>query len=279
MIPRSHAKAKDSALLASKDFYLWYNQIPSTFNAQSYADPNAVMVGLRAYSIEPGFNAPVDKWSFGVLKTDWNQLSGGFGSVNNTSSTGDFGLSVFFRVEGDLRVKLVERLSPAGLAGIQRSWRITKINGNTNMTTTNSTFIVNNVFYSATSTFTFVKPDGTSVDITLNATTYPQQTVYLDTIYNIGSKTIGYMVLNSFLGDTSEIYSDFARVMNNFASQNVSDIVIDLRYNGGGYVSVQEKLADYLAPASANGSVMMKETYNDKHQDYNTTLYFRKQAL
>ena len=64
--------------------------------------------------------------------------------------------------------------------------------------------------------------------------------------------------------------------MNNFASQNVSDIVIDLRYNGGGYVSVQEKLADYLAPASANGSVMMKETYNDKHQDYNTTLYFNK---
>ena len=64
--------------------------------------------------------------------------------------------------------------------------------------------------------------------------------------------------------------------MNNFSSKNVTDIVIDLRYNGGGYVSVQEKLADYLAPSSANGGVMMKETYNDKHQDYNATLYFRK---
>ena len=138
-------------------------------------------------------------------------MSGGFGSVNNTSSTGDFGLSVFFRVEGDLRVKLVERLSPAGLAGIQRGWRITKINGNTNITTGNADFIVTNVYNMANnSTFTFTKPDGTSVDITLNATTYPQQTVYLDTVYNIGSKTIGYMVLNSFLGDTSKIYSDFA---------------------------------------------------------------------
>ena len=73
---------------------------------------------------------------------------------------GDFGFSVFFRVEGDLRVKLVERLSPAGLAGIQRGWRITKINGNTNIKISNADFIVNNVFYSATSTFTFVKPDG-----------------------------------------------------------------------------------------------------------------------
>ena len=270
------SQARDSALLASKDFYLWYTQIPATFNAQSYSDPNAVMVALRAYSIEPGFNAPVDRWSFGVLKTDWNQLSGGIGSANGTASDGDFGLSVFFRVDGDLRVKLVERLSPAGIAGIQRGWRITKINGNTDITTGNSTFIVNNVYYSATSTFTFTKPDGTSVDISLNATTYPQQTVYLDTVYNIGSKTIGYMVLNSFLGDTSEIFSDFQRVMNNFSSKNVSDIVIDLRYNGGGYVSVQEKLADYLAPSSANQGLMMKETFNDKHQDYNTTLYFNK---
>src|SRR4029078_13092412 len=52
--------------------------------------------------------------------------------------------------------------------------------------------------------------------------------------------------------------------------------VIDLRYNGGGYVSVQEKLADYLAPNSANGKVMMRETYNDKHQNNNATLYFNK---
>ena len=270
------AIVKDSTLLESKDVYLWYNQIPSSFNAQNYVDPNAEMVGIRAYSMEPGFSAPVDKWSFGVLKTDWNQLSGGIGSANNISSTGDFGLGAFFRINDDLRVKLVEKLSPAGLAGIQRGWKITKINGNTNMTTANSTFIVNSIYYSPNSSFTFIKPDGTSVDISLTATTYPQQTVYLYTVYNVGSKTIGYMVLNSFLGDTSKINSDFQRVMSNFATQNVSDIVIDLRYNGGGYVSVQEKLADYLAPSSANGKVMMKETYNDKHTNYNTTLYFNK---
>lgn len=269
-------QAKDSALLSSRDLYLWYNQIPSTFDAQSYADPKALMVAIRDYSIEPGFNAPVDKWSFAVLKTDWNQLSGGIGTANTVVSTGDFGLSVFFRAEGDLRVKLVERLAPAGIAGIQRGWKITKINGNTNMNTSNSTFIVNSVYYSANSTFTFTKPDGTSVDISLTAATYPQQTVYLDTVYNISSKIIGYMVLNSFLGDTSQIFSDFQRVMNNFSSKNVSDIVIDLRYNGGGYVSVQEKLADYLVPSSANGNIMMKETYNDKNQGYNSTLYFNK---
>ncbi len=270
------AKARDSALIDSKDFYLWYNDIPSTFNAQSYADPGAVMVAIRAYSNEPGYTSPVDKWSFGVLKTDWNQLSGGIGTTNNVSVDGDFGFSVFFRVDGDLRVKLVERLSPAGIAGIQRGWRVTKINGSANINIANADYIVNNVFYSATSTFTFLKPDGTSVDMTLNATTYPQQTVYLDSVYTVGGKTIGYMVMNSFLGDTAQINTDLQKVMNNFSSKNVTDIVVDLRYNGGGYVSLQQKLADYLAPTSANNQLMMKETFNDKHQNYNTSLYFSK---
>jgi carboxyl-terminal processing protease len=270
------AKARDSALIDAKDFYLWYNNIPSTFNAQSYADPGAIMTAIRAYSNEPGYTSPVDKWSFGVLKTDWNQLSGGIGSANNILVDGDFGFSVFFRVDGDLRVKLVERLSPAGIAGIQRGWRVTKINGSTNINIANADYIVNNVFYSATSTFTFLKPDGASVDMTLNAATYPQQTVYLDSVYNVGGKKIGYMVMNSFLGDTAQINSDLQNVMNNFSTKNVTDIVVDLRYNGGGYVSLQQKLADYLAPTSANNQLMMKETFNDKHQNYNTSLYFSK---
>jgi carboxyl-terminal processing protease len=269
-------KVKDSTLLISRDFYLWYSQIPSDFNPQIYDDPAAIMIALRDYSMESGFPNPVDKWSFGIKKSDWNQLSGGIGNANNISTTGDFGLNVFFRVEGDLRVKLVERLAPAGLAGIQRGWRITKINGNTNISTANSDFIVNAVYYSSSSTFTFLKPDGTSVDITLTSALYPQQPVYLDTVYNIGSKTIGYLVYNSFLGDTSATFNEFETVINYFSSKNVTDLVIDLRYNGGGYVSVQEKLADYLAPSSANGGIMMKETYNDKHQNFNTTLHFNK---
>ncbi len=268
--------ARDSALIDARDFYIWYNQIPSTFNAQSYTDPSTEMVAIRAYSNEPGYTSPVDKWSYGILKADWNELTEGVGYVNNIATSGDFGMTVLFKADGDLRVRLVERLSPAGSAGIQRGWRITKINGNSNITLNNSDYIINAIFYSASSTFTFVKPDGTTVDMTLNASTYTQQPVYLDTTYTIGSKVIGYLVVNSFLGDTTQMYTAYQAAMNNFSAKNVTDIIVDLRYNGGGYVSAQAKLADYLAPTSANGTLMMKETFNDKHQDYNTTLYFNK---
>jgi carboxyl-terminal processing protease len=58
----------------------------------------------------------------------------------------------------------------------------------------------------------------------------------------------------------------------------VNEVAVDLRYNGGGYVSVQEKFADYLANAAANGNVMMTEKYNDKYSDYNYTTRFQKKG-
>lgn len=259
---------KDSTLAYSKDVYLWYNQIPATFNAQTYADPGAIMTAIRQYSNEPGFTTPVDKWSFGMKQTDWNNLSNGVSA--------DFGMNVFFRAEGDLRVKSVERSSPAGVAGIRRGWRITKINGSTNITTANADFISNAVWSSNSGSFTFVKPDGSSVDINLTAATYQEHPDFLDTVYNINSKKIGYFSLNSFLGDTTELYNEFSKVFNGFSSAGVNDVIVDLRYNGGGYVSVQQKLADWLAPSAANGQLMMKEQFNDRYTDYNTTDYFQK---
>lgn len=268
---------KDSSVLYARDLYLWYNQIPATFDARSYADPSKIMEAIRPYSIEPGFSAAVDRWSFGMKKTDWDNLSAGLSAnFSNVTTTGDFGLGVFFNAEGDLRVKSVERLSPAGVAGIHRGWRITNINGNTDMTTANASFIVSNVYNAAASTFSFTRPDGTTTSIALTASSYHQQPVYLDTVYNIASKNIGYLVFTSFLGDTTDIYNNFQRLFSNFAAHNVTDVIVDLRYNGGGYVSVAQKLADYLVSPSATGGLMMKEEYNDKNIQYNDASYFVK---
>jgi hypothetical protein len=79
------------------------------------------------------------------------------------------------------------------------------------------------------------------------------------------------------LGDTTQIYHSFSDIFSNFAAQQVSDVILDLRYNGGGYVTMQEKLANYLVPQEANGSIMMKQEFNDKYAaEFNSTDYFRK---
>lgn len=270
---------KDSALLIARDLYLWYDQIPASFNARSYADPSAIIKDIRPYSIQPGFNGPVDRWSFAMKKTEWDKLSAGMASVAGTANAaGDFGMSVFFRAEGDLRVRLVEPNSPAGQAGIKRGWRITQINGSSNMTTSNAAAIVDQVYYASNGSFNFTTPDGGSQSKQLNASHYTEKPVYLDTVYNYGANKIGYLVYNSFLGNITDVKSQFQQVFSRFAAQQVTDVVVDLRYNGGGYVSLAEQLANYLAPASANGGVMMSQVYNNLNTQNNSTSYFRKQG-
>ncbi len=273
--PTSEFKLKDSALIYSRDIYLWYQQIPSTFDPQTYADPNLIMNAIRSYSIEPGYSAPVDRWSYAIKKSEWDNISMGLNSAAADDNE-DFGLNVFFRAEGDLRVRYVEKQSPAGLAGVRRGWKITKINGSTNITTGNTNFISNGVYESTSGTFTFQKPDGSSADITLRATSYKQQPVVLDTVYTLSGRKVGYLVFNSFLGDTAAIYRDLQRVFDRFSQQQVNEAVIDLRYNGGGYVTVQQKLANYLINAGNNGQVMMKEQFNNKYTRFNNTTTFVK---
>jgi C-terminal processing protease CtpA/Prc len=269
---------KDSALSLARDIYLWNTQIPATFSATNFTDFNKVMEGIRPFSMEPGFSQAVDRWSFAMKKSEWDQISGGMGSTFGTSSSaaGDFGMTVFFRVEGDLRVRLTEPNSPSGMAGIRRGWRITQINGNSNITTSNANFIVDNIYNSTNTTITFQKQDGSFTTVTLNAGHYTEKPVYLDTVYNMGNKRIGYMVFNSFLGNMGQIQSEFARVFNHFSSQGVTDVVVDLRYNGGGYVDLQSKLANYLVSSSANGQLMMKQVYNSQHSQNNDITNFQK---
>ena len=266
-------KIKDTTLSYARDIYLWYNQIPSSLNPRSFADPDAIMKGIRPYSMEAGFPNPVDRFSFAMKQVDWNNLSSG--------SSDDFGFSIFFFNSSDLRVKYVERDAPAGKAGIQRGWRIIKINGSSNIATDQATIntIVDAIFHSKTTSFTFQKPDGSNVDLTLNAAPYQTHPIMVDSVYTINSKKIGYMVFNSFLGSTTEINSEFSRVFSRFSSYGVNDVVIDLRYNGGGYVSIAEKLSNFLAPSSVTGSTMMTQQYNDKYAaKYNVTTKFNKEG-
>jgi len=266
-------KVKDTAWMYAQELYLWYDHLPRSFNPQSYSDPNAVMEAIRPYSIEPGFTNPVDRWSFGIKQSEWNNVSSGI--------SGDFGLSIFFNSTNDLRVSYVEPASPAGAAGITRSWRIMSVNNNATINTDDATIsrISTAVFNSASTSFVFRRPDNTDTAITLTAASYQEQPILLDTIYTVGAEKVGYMVYNSFLGNTTAIKKDFDSLFNNFNSAGIQDIIVDLRYNGGGYVELQNELANYLVPAAGNGGVMLQEKYNDKYSRYyDTTINYAKKG-
>lgn len=261
---------RDSTLAISRDIYLWNDQIPTNFNARAYRSPVEIMQAIRQYSIEPGFSDPVDHYSFAMDQDEWNDLSNGIIS--------DFGLNAFFLTDTDLRVRAVEAASPAGAAGIRRGWKFVRVAGNTNINTDNSEFLAENIYESGSTAFTFEKPDGSTVDITLNSATYQEHPVILDSVYPVGGKKAGYLVFNSFLGDTSQVLNELTGVFNRFVSEGVTDVIVDLRYNGGGYVSLSEALANFLIKTSSNGSIMMTQQYNENYSDLNDVMVFRKRG-
>lgn len=87
--------------------------------------------------------------------------------------------------------------------------------------------------------------------ITVQAREIQENPVHYNNIYNIGGKTIGYVVYNSFIpspaGDTSGVY-DLAlqNIFSEFEAQGVNELVLDLRYNLGGSVASAFKLGGYI---------------------------------
>jgi hypothetical protein len=85
-----------------------------------------------------------------------------------------------------------------------------------------------------------------------------------------GSAPAGYLALRTFIG-TAE--APLRQAFADFQAQGVTDVVVDLRYNGGGLVSLAELLADLLGRDQA-GKLMYSMQFNARHASSGTTTFF-----
>jgi len=87
-----------------------------------------------------------------------------------------------------------------------------------------------------------------------------------------GNDPIGYVHFRAFTTNAEPGLQEMARV---FRDANVSDLVIDLRYNGGGLLSVAEQMLNIFVGALVPGSESYRIAHNDKRApDYNQSVYF-----
>lgn len=276
--------AQDSIWLYAKESYLWNDQLPTyaAFKPRSYTNAAPLtalsneMDALSQYAINPATNKPYEYYKYDPGRAKYSFIDDGTetGALNGTK--GDFGFDYNYNAVDDIRFVYVYPGSPAGLAGIRRGYRIVSINNSTNISYdgvsgghtygdgsgTNLKFVFNSVFNSGTIKMTIKRPDATTFDVNLSATNYAVNPVLKDTVYDVGGgKKIGYFVFNSF---TSDANADpkLDAVFANFTTAGVTDVVVDLRYNGGGYVSTAEYIDNYLVPTAKNGSVMYSTIFN-----------------
>lgn len=99
----------------------------------------------------------------------------------------------------------------------------------------------------------------------LNKTRYDENPVFIARTLNIDGQKIGYLMYNSFIQryDT-QLNEAFGR----FKADGVSDLVVDLRYNGGGSVETATDLASMIT-GQFNGEIFYKEYWNADRQEGN----------
>lgn len=85
-----------------------------------------------------------------------------------------------------------------------------------------------------------------------------KNTVYLDSIYQIERKKVGYICYLQF-----DDKKDLSNVLKHFYEEHIDELVLDLRYNPGGFVSTCKYLSNSIVSESGYGEIFQQCTYND----------------
>jgi len=282
--PTAFDKIRDSVFLYAKEDYLWYTSLPDSaaFKPLSFtgADNKDALINelnkLSQYAINPATGHAYEYYDGTQAKYSFIDDGETQGALNG--NRGDFGFGLLWYGVNDIRVTYVYPGSPAALAGLRRGYQITSINNNTSLsydydgTATHYNFVVNAYFNSNAIALVLKKPDGSTFNASINRAAYNVNPILKDTTYNVGGgKIVGYIVFNSFVStDVANPLLDAAFA--DFANKGVTDLIVDLRYNGGGYVSTAIHLDDLIVPAAKSGGLMFKTYYNNRLQNNQETL-------
>jgi C-terminal processing protease CtpA/Prc len=270
----SSLQVKDFVWKGLNLYYLWQADAPNLADNR-FANQSELNEFLTTYSTPEdlfnGLRVPntIDKYS--VIFNDYSVLEGLL-SGNTLNNGMDFGLKY---INGTTNVygwvRYIIPNSDAATKNINRGDIFYAINGipltNDNYRTllfnNDVTYTANLANYSSDSTgFVTITPNGQS--ITLTKTTLAENPILLSTVINQGTHNIGYLMYNGFYASyDNQLNSTFG----SFQSQNVTDLVIDLRYNSGGSINTATKLASMIT-GQFTGQVFAKQQWNAKAQSY-----------
>lgn len=255
--------------------YLWYDSVPTVdANASSYTGSLATLDGygvpqplgkyfsaLKTPLLTPS-GAKLDKFSFAYPTKKWNDMSQGGVTAGYGIEWAYFNSTAPNRL---WRVASVQPGSPAATAGIARGDTLKTVDGVdfANGTDTNA---LNGGLFPTIGTkhsFTFSRTGSSDLTVQLTGTSITIDPVPTTTVLTAaGGRKVGYMVFTDHIASSED---KLITAVKSLKSSQVQDLVLDLRYNGGGYLYIASELAYMIAGQTKVGSKYFEKLeYNAK---------------
>ena len=244
------------------EYYLWYRELPRV-NPSNYASPEAYLEAVRYRPLDSTFSYITSRAANDAFYGESQFV--GFGFSTQTTET-------------ELNLLQVFPESPASEAGLARGDRIFEINGRTvadlvRTGTIGSAFGANAEGVSAAVAVRSRQGVERRFTMTKRVVTIP--TVSLTRTFQVDGRTVGYLLFRNFVNPS---YAALDEAFAALREARATDVVVDLRYNGGGLVDVAVHLGGLVGGTFTQGRVFAEFRHNDRNTALNETLRFESPA-
>ena len=248
----------------TNDLYLWYSEVPDTDPALTN-DTSTYFDMLKTSALTPS-GAAKDKFHFTYNTADWIALSG---------SGAELGYGIDWEVDAPapprvVYARYVEPGSAAAMAGITRGMKLLLTDGVdvvNDGTSANTQKIVDALYPDVAGSahqFRFTDPATSAIlNVTLTSAVVTSDPVPIASTINTTVGKVGYLLFNSH---NAPAEAKLVTAINTLKAAGIQDLVLDLRYNGGGYLDIANELAYMIAgPTQTAGKTFESIQFNAKH--------------
>ncbi len=248
----------------SNDTYLWYDEIVDR-DPETFADPIDYFDVLKTEELTPSGN-PKDDFHFTRDTDEWQALaqsgvSAGYGA--------QFAV-IEARPPRQIVVAFTNPNTPATDAGLERGAEVLRIDGVDAVNGTDLDTLNGGLFPGAANEvhqFEVRDPDGTVRTFSMTSASIETTPVQNAGTLPAPNSDVGYMLFNDHIATSEQLLVD---AITELRDAGITDLVLDVRYNGGGFLAIAAQLAYMIGgPTQTGGRTFELLQFNDKYPSTN----------
>lgn len=245
------------------DWYYWNNQLDQSTPFTEFESLNALLTDVKKKN-------PIDRWSNATDSAKAQAFT------QSGQSIGYGILATLDHQSGELLVGLVYQDSDAYRDGLRRGDSITQINHQSiEDGLANGSFTQDNFWGEQTVgeilSITWRDSSHNIKESYITQNIFQMNTVINTQIIESASQRIGYMVFQHFIQISEQ---ELNQAFSFYSKNNIDELIIDIRYNGGGLSSIANQLASQIAGDNVFGDVFARYVHNENHHQENSEELF-----